>query len=43
MVLNPEYYEGFFSSSLGKLLIFVSIIMEATGFFIIKKIIDIKM
>lgn len=43
MVLNPEYYEGFFSSSIGKLLVVVSILMEATGFILIKKIIDIKM
>jgi tight adherence protein B len=43
MVLNPEYYEGFFSSTIGKLLIFISILMEAIGFLIIKRIIDIKM
>lgn len=43
MVLNPEYYEGFFTSFIGKLLIIISVIMEATGFLLIKKIIDIKM
>lgn len=43
MVLNPEYYEGFFESNIGKLLIIISVLMEATGFLIIRKIIDIKM
>ena len=43
MIINPEYYEGFFSSSLGKLLVALSVTMEAMGFILIKKIIDIKM
>lgn len=43
MLVNPEYYEGFFESSLGKIMLFISIIMELTGFIVIRKIIDIKM
>lgn len=43
MVINPEYYEGFFGSSLGKLLVALSVTMEAMGFIFIRKIIDIKM
>lgn len=43
MILNPEYYEGFFDASIGKILIILSILMEAIGFLLIKKIINIKM
>ena len=43
MVMNPEYYQGFFSSSLGRLMVGISIVMELMGFIIIRKIIDIKM
>lgn len=42
MILNPEYYEGFFDASIGKILIIVSIVMETIGFLLIKKIINIK-
>ncbi len=43
MVLNPEYYAGFFDSNLGKVMVGLSIVMELTGFMVIRKIIDIKM
>lgn len=43
MVMNPEYYQGFFSSFIGKVLVIISVLMEVTGFLVIKKIIDIKM
>jgi tight adherence protein B len=43
MIINPEYYEGFFDSLIGKLLMVISIVMELIGFAVIKKIINIKM
>lgn len=43
MIINPEYYEGFFDSLIGKLLMALSIVMELIGFAVIKKIINIKM
>lgn len=43
MVINPEYYEGFFDATIGKVLIILSIVMETVGFLLIKKIINIKM
>lgn len=43
MIINPEYYEGFFTSSLGKIMIIISITMETIGFLLIRKIINIKM
>ncbi|MEL7606911.1 MAG: type II secretion system F family protein [Sedimentibacter saalensis] len=43
MIMNPEYYGGFFQSTIGKILIVISVTMELMGFLIIKKIIDIKM
>ncbi len=43
MVLSPDYFKGFFDSSIGKLLVAVSIVMETVGFIIIKKIINIEM
>lgn len=43
MVMNPEYYAGFFDSFLGKAMVGLSVVMELMGFMIIRKIIDIKM
>lgn len=43
MVLSPDYFAGFFESSMGKTLIIISIIMETIGFVIINKIINIEM
>jgi len=43
MVLNPNYFAGFFESYMGKVLLVLSIALEAVGFLIIKKIINIEM
>ncbi|MCF0112284.1 MAG: type II secretion system F family protein [Erysipelotrichaceae bacterium] len=42
MITNPSYFDGFFSNPTGKILMIVSVIMEAVGFLVINKIIDIK-
>ena len=42
MIVNPGYFEGFFDNQIGKLLIAASVIMEALGFFVINRIVDIK-
>lgn len=41
-ILNPEYLSGFFSSTLGMIMIGVAILMEAIGFIVILKMTDIK-
>lgn len=43
MIINPEYYDGFFETFIGKVLLAISVVMELIGFMVIKKIIDIKM
>lgn len=43
MVLNPEYFAGFFESFIGKILIALSIVLEVIGFAVINKIVDLKM
>lgn len=43
MVISPDYFEGFFESNIGKVMIVVSIILEITGFAVINKIVNIKM
>lgn len=42
LVINPTYLMGFFSSSLGIMMIFVAIAMEVVGFLVILKITNIK-
>lgn len=42
MVINPMYFEGFFESDMGKIMIATSIILEIIGFIIINKIVNIK-
>lgn len=42
MVMTPSYFEGFFDSTIGKILIAISLVLEITGFAIINKIINIK-
>lgn len=42
MVINPEYINSFFTTSIGKVMVVVGIAMEAIGFFIINKIVQIK-
>lgn len=43
MVINPEYFEGFFESEIGKVMIVSSVILEMVGFVIINKIVNIRM
>ncbi len=43
MVLNPDYFAGFFETNMGKILLAVSITMETLGFLFIRKIINIEM
>jgi tight adherence protein B len=43
MIMNPEYYEGFFEATIGKILLSISVVMEFIGFMIIRKIVNIKM
>lgn len=43
MVINPEYFEGFFESDIGKMMIAFSVILEIIGFVMINKIVNIKM
>lgn len=42
MVMTPSYFEGFFESDLGKIMIAISIVLEVTGFVLINKIVNIK-
>lgn len=42
LVINPRYLMGFFSSSLGIIMVFVAIAMEIVGFLVILKITNIK-
>ena len=42
MVINPTYILTFLQSSLGKIMIVVSIVLEIIGFTIINRIVDIK-
>lgn len=42
MLLNPNYFGSFFETTIGKVMIGVSIFLEIIGFTIIRKIADIK-
>lgn len=42
MVLNPQYFNSFADSNIGKAMLTVSVILEAVGFLAIRKIVDIK-
>lgn len=42
MVLNPDYVGMFFNSAIGRGLVALGIILEITGFLIVRKIVDIK-
>ena len=42
MVLNPKYFNSFAESNIGKVMLTVSVILEAIGFLSIRKIVDIK-
>lgn len=43
MFLNPNYIDMFFSTSSGRMMLVVCVIMEAIGFSIVQKIVNIKM
>jgi tight adherence protein B len=43
MILSPNYFAGFFETSLGKILVAVSVVLEVIGFTFINKIVNIKM
>lgn len=42
MVINPTYFEEFFVTTIGKLMLGLSVLLEITGFAVINKIVDIK-
>lgn len=42
MFLNPDYFGLFFETTLGKIMVFTSIILEITGFMVIRKISDVQ-
>lgn len=42
MVINPNYFKSFVASDIGKVMLAVSVGLEAIGFLAIRKIIDIK-
>ena len=42
MVINPEYFALFFTTKTGKIMLAVSAVMEAIGFAVINKIVDIE-
>lgn len=42
MFINPTYFEGFIDHQIGKILLIVSGVMEAIGFIIINKIVDVR-
>lgn len=42
MVVNPEYMSTFFTTSAGKIMLLVSVIMEILGFFAIRKVVTIE-
>jgi len=43
MFLNPGYVNMFFSTSIGRIMLAVSAVMETVGFLIVRKIVNIKM
>ena len=42
MVVNPDYMSTFFTTSLGKIMLAVSVVMEIIGFFAIRKVVTIE-
>jgi tight adherence protein B len=42
MLINPEYIQTFFNTSMGKTMLMVAIGMETTGFLVIRNIVTIK-
>ena len=42
MIVNPEYLQDFINQPMGRIMLLISVVLEALGFFIINKIVDIK-
>ncbi|MDD3874712.1 MAG: type II secretion system F family protein, partial [Methanosarcina sp.] len=42
MIINPGYFTSFFESTIGKIMVGLSIVLEIIGFSIIRRIADIK-
>ncbi len=42
MLINPDYFNSFVASDIGKIMLTASVVLEAIGFLAIRKIIDIK-
>lgn len=42
MVINPDYMSMFFTTSIGKILLVVSAVMEIIGFFAIRKVVTVE-
>jgi len=42
MLVNPEYIVSFISNPIGKILIAGAVVLEAIGFTIVNRIVDIK-
>lgn len=42
MLFNPDYFGSFFDSGIGKVMIAVSVALEAAGFFVISRLVDIQ-
>lgn len=42
MIINPVYFSSFFQSTIGKIMIIISVLLEIIGFSVIRKIADIK-
>lgn len=42
MVINPDYMSTFFTTSAGKIMLAVSVVMEIVGFFAIRKVVTIE-
>lgn len=40
--ISPNYMNSFFKTSIGKVMLVVSVILETTGFLLIQKIVNIK-
>ena len=43
MFINPGYVDMFFTTESGRIMLIVSVVLEAVGFSIVNKIVNIKM
>jgi tight adherence protein B len=42
MLLNPDYFQSFFETQIGKIMLIISVVLEVVGFAVINKVVDIK-